>query len=253
MTERFVEEVPGSASETAAAPKETIDFEMNEALAGRSAFYDVLASLFFRPLTDEQIESMALGSLASLGEAHGLMEEGLADMDRYLRRRNTGTRQELAIDFTAAFAGTSSWEGRYAVPYKSVFTSKEGLMFQEAFHEVRDTYRRQHVERAQGYDYPDDHLSFMCEFMALLSDRAREALAQGRRSEALETLRCSKTFLEQHILSWFEDFRDLSLKILKTRFYRGAMKTAEGFFAFDFESLGEMIEVLSESEIEREA
>lgn len=246
MTEYAVEALTAAPLRDSEQRHGCPDQGLDEALAGRFAFYDALAGLFFRPLTDEQIESMAAAPLAAAGEGHPLMKEGLATMERALRRRNTGTRQELAVDFTAAFAGTSSWEGRYAVPYESVFTSRDGLMFQEAFHEVRSTYRRQRLERASGYDYPDDHLSFMCEFMALLSDRAREALAAGRQGEALDCLRCSRAFLDEHILSWFGDFRDLALKILTTKFYGGVMKAAEGFFLFDAASLDELIEVLSE-------
>ena len=49
------------------------------------------------------------------------------------------------MDFTGAFAGTSSWKGRYATPYESVFTSEEGLLFQDSYHEVYRLYRQNSV------------------------------------------------------------------------------------------------------------
>ena len=99
-----------------------------EALEGRASFYDFIASLYYLPLKVEQIENIASMDLSAYRGMDPLLDEGLEDMVRSLRRRNTGTRQELAVDFTATFAGTSSWKGEYAVPYESVFTSDEGLM-----------------------------------------------------------------------------------------------------------------------------
>ena len=85
-----------------------------------------------------------------------LFADGVNDITRYLRKRNSGTRQALAVDFTSAFAGTSSWKGRYAVPYESVHTSEEGLMFQDAYHEVFQLYKANHVAKAEGYDFPHE-------------------------------------------------------------------------------------------------
>ena len=233
----------GAGAPGDAAPVAPVDAAMQEkldALAGRAAFYDLLAALYYKPLSAEQVENVAAMDLSAYADVSALFAEGLDDMARYLRRRNTGTRQELAVDFTAAFAGTSSWKGRYAVPYESVFTSAEGLMYQDAYHEVYQTYRLNRVQRGPGYDCPDDHLSFMCEFLAVLSTRAAGALRAGDVAGALENLRVSREFLDAHVLSWFDDFQELALKLLKTRFYRGLLKATKAFFLFDAQVLDEL-------------
>ena len=130
------------------------------ALEGRAAFYDVVAALYYKPLAQEQIDHIAEGGLAAFAGAGELMAEGLHDMERALSKRHSGTRQELAVDFTGAFAGTSSWHGRYATPYESVFTSEEGLLFQDSYHEVYRLYRQNSVRKSPGYDFPDDHLVY---------------------------------------------------------------------------------------------
>ena len=130
------------------------------ALEGRAAFYDVVAALYYKPLAQEQIDRIAEGGLAAFAGAGELMAEGLHDMERALSKRHSGTRQELAVDFTGAFAGTSSWKGRYATPYASVFTSEEGLLFQDSYHEVYRLYRQNSVRKSPGYDFPDDHLVY---------------------------------------------------------------------------------------------
>ena len=217
------------------------------ALEGRAAFYDVLAALYYRPLTQEQIEHIAAGDLAAFADGHELMAEGLHDIERALAKRNSGTRQDLAVDFTAAFAGTSSWKGRYATPYESVFTSEEGLLLQDSFHEVYHLFRQNSVRTGEGYDFPDDHLSFICEFEAILSQRAIEALEAGDVAAAREQAALAKAVLLDHILSWFDDFEELALRILKTRFYRGVLKASKGFFLLDANLLDDMEEELSRS------
>lgn len=218
--------------------------ELVSALRGRAAFYDALAAFYYRPLTQDQIDRIAEGDLAAFADANELVAEGLHDMERALAKRNSGTRQELAVDFTAAFAGTSSWKGRYATPYESVFTSEEGLMFQESYHEVYHLYRQNRVERSAGYDFPDDHLSFLCEFQAILSKRAIEALEEGDVEAAREQIELSQAVLRDHILSWFDDFQELALRILKTRFYRGVLKVSKGFFLFDADMMDDAMEEL---------
>lgn len=216
------------------------------ALDGRAAFYDLLAALYFKPLTQEQVDSIAEMDFSPYADVNELFADGLHDIERSLAKRTTATRQDLAVDFTAAFAGTSSWEGRYATPYESVFTSEEGLLFQESYHEVYHLFRQQGVKRSAGYDYPDDHLSFLCEFMAILAKRAKQALEAGDTAEARAQLELSQAVLRDHILSWFDDFEELALRILKTRFYRGVLKMSKGFFLFDADALDEMGKELEE-------
>ena len=199
----------------AAADEAVVTEDMIAALKGRAAFYDLLAAIYFRPLTAEQIDNIAEMDWSEYADVNELFADGVNDITRYLRKRNSGTRQALAVDFTSAFAGTSSWKGRYAVPYESVHTSEEGLMFQDAYHEVFQLYKANHVAKAEGYDFPHDHLSFMCEFLVVVS----------------------RAFLADHILSWFDTFQDLALLLLETRFYRGVLKISKGFFLEDAELL----------------
>ena len=143
----------------AAADEAVVTEDMIAALKGRAAFYDLLAAIYFRPLTAEQIDNIAEMDWSEYADVNELFADGVNDITRYLRKRNSGTRQALAVDFTSAFAGTSSWKGRDAVPYESVHTSEEGLMFQDAYHEVFQLYKANHVAKAEGYDFPHDHLS----------------------------------------------------------------------------------------------
>lgn len=133
------------------------------------------------------------------------------------------------MDFTSAFTGTSSWKEVATRCPTSVHTSEEGLMFRDAYHEVFQLYKANHVAKAEGYDFPHDHLSFMCEFLVVLSGRSLiAALEAGDDAEALRQVRVSRAFLADHILSWFDTFQDLALLLLETRFYRGCLEDFQG-------------------------
>ena len=96
------------------------------------------------------------------------------------------------------------------------------------------------MAKAEGYDFPHDHLSFMCEFLVVVSDRIAAALEAGDDAEALRQVRLSRAFLADHILSWFDRFQELALLLLETRFYRGVLKVSKGFFQEDAALLDSM-------------
>lgn len=242
MNERqVVAEVPAADTGT---EKSEHAISAKNVLESRSTFYRMLASLYFNPLTQEQVEAFAhtdFGAYAELGEDFA---QGANDIARYLRKQNTGTRDELACDFTGTFVGTKSLKGRVAVPYESVFTSAEGLLCQESFHQVCAEFRRASVGLAPGVDWPDDHLSFLFQFLAILSDRAAESIASGDNDAARDVLEDSRDFLHRHVESWFGDFFKLASQLVETRFYSGVLKITRGFVELDGQTLDDLLERL---------
>ncbi len=245
-----VNEVPEKAvSGGTCGPDASLDAapgaEVAEVLEGRAAFYEMLASLFFRPLTQDQIDAMAVQDFSPYQGINDAFDGGINHVTRYLRKRHTGTRQELACDFTSAFAGTKTYEGKSAVPYESVFTSEEGLLCQGSYHEVYAAYKRASLHKREGLDFPEDHLSFLCQFMAVMSRRAIDKLDADDVEGAVEDLRCSREFLGRHILSWYQAFEERALLIVGARFYRGVLAMARGFFTFDADVLDGLVEELA--------
>ena len=217
---------------------------MPAVLEGRAAFYEMLASLFYGPLSEEQIDAMARQDFSAYRGLNEDFDSGINDMARYLRKRNTGTRQELACDFTSSIGGTKSYAGKFAVPYESVFTSEEGLLCRDAFHEVLGTYRRACLRKKDGLNIPEDHISFQFQFLAILSRRAAAHLGNADVAGSVDDLAKSRSFLDEHVLNWFDDFRDRALLIVGTRFYRGVFALARGYLMFDRGLLDDCIEVL---------
>lgn len=215
--------------------------ELVEVLKNRSAFYRTLSSLYFNTLAQEQIDTLAHTDFSAFGADEPLLIAGFDDMRRYLSKRNTGTRQELAVDFTSTFMGTQTYEGRTAAPYESVFRSESGLLMQEPRNEVYRTFKKAAIKLREGVDLPEDHLSFEFEFLAILCDRIVEALNDDDAGRAIRILKAQRTFMEDHILSWFDDLAELANKILQTRFYRGVLKITKGYLKVDAEAIQELI------------
>ncbi len=237
--------VPADAAVEAEPEAVEVPDEIAAALDARAAFYETLASLYFMPLKQEDVDNMAAADFSAYADLNEDFADGLNDITRYLRKRNTGTRDELAVDFTGAFAGVKVYEGKTAVPYKSVFTNADGLLYQEGYRDVFQAFKSECVKKREGLDWPDDHISFMCEFMALLSRRTEKALAAGDYAQALHELQVSRSFLDDNILSWFDRFAERALLLLKTRFYKGVLKISKGFFALDRETLDDLVDVVS--------
>ena len=139
-------------------PRETKKAEMVASVRDRAEMYRLLAQVYFKPLSQEQIDALAQADLAALavGDASPFAD-GYNDVYRYLRRMNTGTRQELASDFTSVFYGIQTYEGRAAQPIESLYRSDGGLVMGEASGEVYRAFRESCVKVREGLDLPDDH------------------------------------------------------------------------------------------------
>ncbi|MDR1421699.1 MAG: molecular chaperone TorD family protein [Coriobacteriales bacterium] len=219
-----------------------------EVSADRAASYRMFSRIFFKPLDEAEIHRFAAMDYIALAqqlEGTGLLAEGFNDMGRALKRHHTGTRQQLATDYTMCFDGVESLEGEVAVPYASVFISEKALLNQEPRHQVYRVYRDEGIKLDSKIRLPEDHLSFELEFIALLADRAGLALKDDNPSEAIRNLELSREFIDQHIFSWFDLFAKRAEKILKTRFYRGALKATRGYLELDLDTIADLIEIIS--------
>ncbi|MCL1847525.1 MAG: molecular chaperone TorD family protein [Coriobacteriia bacterium] len=221
---------------------ETVNIDaLTQVLQGRREFYLALAGFYFKPLTQEQIDTMAQTDYSQFGLGEPLLDEGFNDITRVLRKRHTGTRQMLAIDFTSSFGGSATFEGKTAVPYASVFLSDKGLLSQQPRAEVFRVFKR-NLLRVTDTNTPDDHLSFLLEFLAVMSDHTIEALQENRGEDARSCLEESRDFITNHILSWFDYFAETANKLIEARFYRGVLKITKGYLLMDLQTIEDLLE-----------
>lgn len=219
--------------------------EVRDALIDRAAFFRALAGYYFRPMTQDDIDGVDVSALLDAGaQGDGELAAGFDDMGRYLRKRNTGTREQLATDFTSAFGGAVTCHDRVAVPYASVFADEDGRLNTSQRGEVYKAYKEHAFKVSADASMPEDHLSFLLSFVALLSDEAVEALDSGDSPRAASLIEESGDFAQKHILSWYDSFAELANEIVGTRFYRGLLRATKGYLLLDATVVANMLETL---------
>lgn len=196
----------------------------------RKGFYEFLASMYKLELTDEQIETLAKQDLLVDDEFVGA---GYATVKEYLRHRNSGTRQELAVDYARVFLGAGMYEQLTAPPYESVYTSAEHLLMQEARDEVLAYYLGEELGLPVENTTPEDHLSFEFQFMAKLIERAQAALEADDDARYAQLCAKQRTFFDEHLAGWVPRLCADVRAYAQTAFYRGIADITEGFLALE--------------------
>lgn len=214
--------------------------EVRDLMTMRESVYRLFSALYFKELTDEQIRFLHDADL-DFSEVDPVMAEGAKNIKRAVRRLNSGTREDLAVDYAHTFlaAGTTKGETR-ACPYESVFTSRDGLIMQEARDDVYRYMLAEHLEPDSRLRIPDDHLAFVFEFMANLCQRFNEALEADDIPEARRVFNVQQEFFAKHIDSWINRLCDAIEGCCRTSFYRGVSQMTRGFVQADRAMIAEM-------------
>lgn len=224
---------------------ETSCAEVVELMQARAGIYRMFASLYFKELTIDQMRSLADSDLTCFEKLDPAIGEGVRDLMSAVRHVHEVAREDLATDYAHTFlaAGSTKNEKR-ACPFESVFTSDQGLLMQEARDRVYRLMLEEHVEPDGRLHVPEDHISFECEFMAVLGERAIEALMAGDGREAVRLLDAQRRFHAEHLENWIDAFCNAVIACCRTRFYGGVAKMTRSFIRLDVELMDECDDLL---------
>lgn len=211
----------------------------------RAQVYRMLGSLCFTELTDEQIRLLSQQDFSSFAALDDDLARGAKEVERALRHVHSGTREDLAVDYAHTFlaAGTTKHEQR-AVPYESVYTSDTGLLMEQAREDVYKAMLRERVLPDASLRTPEDHLSFECEFVAALADRAVAALEAGDGDETVRLVGVQQAFRQDHLANWIDAWCAAVDGTCRTKFYRGVALMTRGFVRLDGQLLDECAALL---------
>ena len=213
----------------------------------RARVYRMLGSLYFTELTDEQIRTLAEVDYSAFADLDEELARGAKEIERALRHVNSSTREDLAVDYAHTFlaAGAGKSEAR-AVPYESVYMDESGLLMGPSRDAVYKMMLKEGVLPDAALNVPDDHLSFECEFMATMADRAAEALAADDVEKARYCVGVQQEFLSAHLARWIDVFYHAVDQTCRTKFYRGVALMTRAFVRFDAGLLEESAGALAE-------
>lgn len=200
--------------------------QLTEACRARAEFCRFLASVYFKELTEGQIESL---SAITFERDDSLLSKGYGLMVNYLKYRDSGTRQDLAVDYAHVFLGAGNYDKIMAPPYESVFTCEKPLLMQDARDKALSYYRELGHDLPEDNTTPEDHISFELQFVALMADGAASALDDGDEESFAHLLELQRGFFRYHQANWIPRFCDAIEEHARTDFYRGVSLLTRGY------------------------
>ncbi|MEY3218914.1 MAG: hypothetical protein RIT27_271 [Pseudomonadota bacterium] len=173
-----------------------------------------LAVLHSRELNREDLNALmthnfplSLGFNLPSENGQSCLEFMKKSLDNIAQQIDEKTLDELAIDFAGIYLNH-----HYRVsPNESVWLDEEGLMLQEAMFQIREWYKKYHLEAENWRIFPDDHLVLQLQFIAVLLEHDKEK----------QTLHDLAAFLDEHLLRWIDKFAARISERCLTQFYAG--------------------------------
>lgn len=205
-------------------------------LGSRADFYRQIAQWYFAPLSEEQIEALAAQDLRALAEDdQSSYAEGYNDLYRALRLRHTGTRPGSGRRFHGRVLWRDHGGGEDGATLRVALPLRRRLAYGAA--------ARGGVPRAQTGSPQGARGARLARGPPLFHRGVRgralrpgcNVSADGDVAAAARTLSDQRAFFDEHIASWFGDFRDRASAMVTTRFYRGVLKVTDAFFNDDRE------------------
>lgn len=174
----------------------------------RMGLYSLMARLLIRPVDQELIDLLAK---LTLTEQSG---DALSDALHKLSVTAVAADwQQLDEEFQRLFIGLGRSE---LLPYLSYYQT--GFLMERPLAQLRGDLKQLGFQRQQNNKQPEDHISAICEVMALLI--REENTAQG-------------DFFYNYINSWFSDFfTDLKATTSQT-FYRAVAEQGMVFIEYE--------------------
>lgn len=115
----------------------------------------------------------------------------------------TETIEQLKNEYTNLFIGPHHLP---APPWESTYLNKQRLIFQESTLLVRKKYMEYNFLPSNYPHEADDHLALELDFMLHLAKLSQSYFDNEERDELKRTLLDQKSFLNDHLLVWIDDF-----------------------------------------------
>lgn len=198
-------------------------------IKNRENFYLFLSRLF-----EKEIDSNLLKELNQLNfPTEGSMQEGSELINSFLNHNENSNKEELlAVDYAKTFLGAGEANGKAAYPYESVYTSKEGLVMQKAWSDIKNIYAEKKLSLSTTMaDIKEDHIAIELYYMSYLCSLCKDNSY---------SLNDQIDFLENHLLNWAPRFLNDVEKYSITDFYKGVAKLTSAFLEYDLDLLKEL-------------
>lgn len=206
--------------------------QITQDMRQRSEFYRLLASLYFKEVSEDTIASLR-ALPAELSEEDSRLGRGFSELRSCMAHCGPDPRTDFACDYARIFLAAGMYRGDAGCPFESIYTSEEKLVMQDARDEVVAIYRANEIDVDESLHLPEDHLSFELEFIAILSDRASLLVSSGDIEGFADNLETQISFIDAHLLNWLDDLEGRVVELARQRFYPAVMHITQGFIEQD--------------------
>lgn len=195
-----------------------------EILTGEGLLLGMLGKMLYTSPNRDWLQELAQGDLfteAPFGGDQPLVQQGMEIMQTWCQENQDGvsdqTLDAIQQDYLRLFIGV----GKVLAPaWESVYFNEDRLIFQEQTLQVRQWYRRYHVEAEKIHKEPDDHLGLELIFLSYLAQLALEDLQRKDDLAFAKHIEAQQQFLREHLLLFAPKWDELVEKHAATDFYR---------------------------------
>jgi TorA maturation chaperone TorD len=203
--------------------------EHSEFFSSCAETYRFLSQLYFKELNVEAINALSSSEWPrDTGNAN--LDEGYAKIKRYFAFGVPDRRQQLAVEYARIFlaAGVYTKEVKTAIPYESVFTTEEHIMMGPSRDDVVATFREDGFAVDPSLHEPEDHLSFLLEYLQMMCMRAVDLCTADDPVSLIANMRRQCSFMNEHLLNWLPLLSDVVQDYATVGFYPGMMLVTAG-------------------------
>lgn len=194
-------------------------------MKNRAEYYAFLSRCLEREMKDTDIKDLEKMAFPQ-GKGFDLLKS-------YLSSAVSDKEEDLAVDFAHTFLGAGEVDGKAAYPYESVYTSRERLVMQDAWSQVRNIYGARGLALEASEDIKEDHAAIELLYMCTLAQKAADKPSK-------DIIDAQLSFLDAHILNWMPAFCEDIRKYSRTDFYKAVASILEDFINEDKSLLSEL-------------
>jgi putative dimethyl sulfoxide reductase chaperone len=145
---------------------------------------------------------------------------------------------DLARHYAFLFLGVGS---ENVALCESAYRNEKGLLFQTAYFDTLERYRKVGLGKREDFSEPEDHLSLELAYMAHLSHWSISSIEAAREEEMKKYYQYQKSFLKDHLLLWIPQFSSSLSEVSPSTFYRALAYLLQGYIQVDFEFLDSLL------------
>ena len=206
--------------------------ELTQLCQTRSEIYWWLSTTLATELTEQQLNQYQSTEIQSFLQGLAASPQLTPAVDKLISalaaaNLRNNAHLELSADFAQVFLGNNKSS---ALPYESVFTSRDGHLMQQAYTQMTALLQQHNINISEKYSEPADHIAIQLDFMGnlVLKTLESESEAEIRASFAVQ-----HDFLQTHLLNWLADF-ELKVKDCdKFGFYAAVVELLLAFCQLD--------------------